>query len=308
MRNAFLGIDTSCYRTSAALYFEDGSFKSVRRLLDTPSGSLGLRQSDAVFMHIKNLPEILSELFSEKVSLKAVGVSVSPTEEEGSYMPVFLSGIMSAVSVSSALNIPIYRFSHQMGHIRAALIGKEIPSFPFLAFHISGGTTECVEVNEGFKCHKLASSLDLKAGQAIDRIGVKMGFPFPAGAYLEKEAQKSSREFKIKPYMKNGCPSLSGLQNKAEKMINEGESNADTARFVFQFIGQAVCEMRKSFPSYKTVVYSGGVTENSIIREMLSGFGSIFADDGLSGDNAVGIAALAGDEYGKNTYLGNTTE
>ncbi len=308
MRNAFLGIDTSCYRTSAALVFEDGEFRSVRKLLETETGSIGLRQSDAVFMHIKNLPEILSELFFEEVSLKAVGVSVSPTEEEGSYMPVFLAGVASAVSVSSALNIPIYRFSHQMGHIRAALMGKEIPDFPFLAFHISGGTTECVEVNEGFKCHRLASSLDLKAGQAIDRIGVKMGFPFPAGAFLEKEALKSSKDFKIKPYMKDGCPSLSGLQNKAEKMMRDGEENADTARFVFQFIGSAVSEMRKNFLNYKTVVYSGGVTENSIIREMLKEKGSIFADGELSGDNAVGIAALAGDEYGKNTYLGNTTE
>ena len=308
MRNAFLGIDTSCYRTSVALYFEDGSFRSVRKLLETPEGSLGLRQSDAVFMHIKNLPELFSELFSEDVSLKAVGVSVSPTEETGSYMPVFLAGITSAVSVSSALNVPIYRFSHQMGHIRAALVGKKIPLFPFLAFHVSGGTTECVEVNEGFKCKPLASSLDLKAGQAIDRIGVKMGYPFPAGAYLEREALKSSRNFKIKPYMKNGCPSLSGLQNQAEKMIKEGETNADTARFVFQFIGQAVMEMRNSFPSYETVIYSGGVTENSIIRKMLSSEGSFFADDGLSGDNAVGIAALAGDEYGKIAYLGNTTE
>lgn len=308
MRNAFLGIDTSCYRTSAALVFDDGTYQSSRKLLETPKGSIGLRQSDALFMHTRDLPAILGGLSFDGVNLRAVGVSVSPTEEEGSYMPVFLAGVSAASAAAMALNVPLYRFSHQMGHIRAALMDREVPEFPFLAFHISGGTTECVEVGEGFKCRRLAASLDLKAGQAIDRIGVKMGLSFPAGAELEKLALKSNRSFRIKPFMKGGCPSLSGLQNQCEKMMAEGEPDEDTARYLFCYIGTVIREMRNFFPKYETVVYSGGVSENSIIREMLAEKGSIFAPSGLSGDNAVGIAALAGDEYGKNAGNGNTTE
>lgn len=308
MKKAFLGIDTSCYRTSAALYFEDGSYKSLRRLLKTPEGSLGLRQSDAVFMHIKELPSVLEELFSEKVELLAVGVSVSPTEEEGSYMPVFFSGMLSASSIASSLNIPLYKFSHQQGHIRAALVGNEKPEFPFLAFHISGGTTECLEVSENFICRPLSKSLDLKAGQAIDRIGVKMGYPFPSGAYLEEIAEKSDKTFKIKPFIKNGCPSLSGVQNQCEKMLSENQPREDIAKYLFSYIGSVILEMRKYYPEYKEIVYSGGVSENKIIREMLKEEGAVFSENGLSGDNAVGIAALAGDLYGKNTNNGCPTE
>lgn len=297
MKNAFLGIDTSLYRTSVALYFEDGSYLSKRRLLKTPTGELGLRQSDALFQHISTFPEIISEIDFSEVNIKAIGVSATPTEEEKSYMPVFLAGIMVATSLSKAMNVPLYRFSHQQGHIRAAMIGQDVRP-PFYAFHISGGTTQCVKVDESFKCSPVLKSSDLKAGQAIDRLGVMLGFSFPAGQMLDELSLKSEASFKIKPSVKNGNPSFSGLQNKFEKMLENGETREDTAKFVFSYIAAAVGAMCEEIGERETFVFSGGVSANTTIRKLLGGKGRFFSEKELCGDNAVGVAALACDFYG----------
>ena len=297
MKDAFLGIDTSCYRTSAALFFNDGSYISNRKLLETKEGSLGLRQSEALFMHIRDLSDILRELNLSQYNIKAVGVSEKPTEEEGSYMPVFLAGIMAAEAISQSLGVPLYKFTHQQGHIRAALIENEEINPPFYAFHISGGTTECVHVDKNFSCKPILKTSDLKAGQAIDRLGVLLGLKFPAGAELDELSKKSHKTYKIKPSIKNGCPSFSGLQNKFENMLSSGESGEDTAKFVFTYITEAIKAMIKEIGEENTFVFSGGVSANSVLRDILGGKGRIFSKIELSGDNAVGVAALTFDNY-----------
>ncbi len=81
-----------------------------------------MKQSDAVFQHIKQLPQLLERLFGQcQMSVAGVGVSVTPRRSEGSYMPCFLVGSAVASSISSALSVPKYEFSHQEGHIMAAL-------------------------------------------------------------------------------------------------------------------------------------------------------------------------------------------
>lgn len=297
MRDAFLGIDTSCYRTSAALFFPDGSYVSSRKLLETKEGSLGLRQSEALFMHIRDLSGILKELNLSDYNIKAVGVSEKPTEEDGSYMPVFLAGVMAAEAISQSLGVPLYRFTHQQGHIRAALIENQKVKPPFYAFHISGGTTECVRVNNKFSCKPILKTSDLKAGQAIDRLGVLLGLRFPAGAELDELSKKSDRTYKIKPSIKDGSPSFSGLQNKFEKMLSSGESGEDTAKYVFTYVAESIKAMIKEIGEENTFIFSGGVSANSLLRDILGGKGRIFSKTELSGDNAVGIAALTFDNY-----------
>ena len=56
-----LGLDTSNYTTSAAIW-QDGAIHQVKRLLPVKPGELGLRQSDAVFHHVRQLPDIVEEL------------------------------------------------------------------------------------------------------------------------------------------------------------------------------------------------------------------------------------------------------
>ncbi len=300
----FLGIDTSNYTTSFAFY--DGeSIVQNKKLLPVKEGERGIRQSDAVFHHTKAYPQLLKELLNKTGNnIEAVGVSVTPTTENGSYMPCFLVGEGVATAVSSSLGVPVYKFSHQQGHIAAALYssGKtELMKEQFLAFHVSGGTTDLVLCRPDgvfFKTTPVASSSDLKAGQAVDRIGVKMGLSFPAGKELEKLALKSEKDYKNKIRLKDGFCSLSGLENKCLKMLSDGESKEDTAKFLLSYIADAVSEMT-SFALEKNgnipVVFAGGVMSNTIIRKKVeSRFNAFFAEPDFSCDNAAGVAYLAG--------------
>lgn len=301
-----LGIDTSNYTSSAALFdSESGEIIQSRQLLPVKEGELGLRQSDAVFQHILLLPEMIKNVFSESSKkIDRIGVSVSPRDEKGSYMPCFNTGKAIAESIAAVNGVPLFHFSHQAGHIAAALYssGKtELFTQEIIAFHVSGGTTEAVKVTPDskkvFSAEMLSFSLDLKAGQAIDRVGKLLGLPFPAGMMLDKLSLESDRKYKIKPYMKDGCCSLSGLQNKCEKMLADNEKKEDIAKYCIDFISQALYEMtaciRDKYPDLP-LLYSGGVMSNTLIRKRFSEeFGAVFAAPGFSSDNAAGTAVLA---------------
>ncbi|MBQ5884422.1 MAG: peptidase M22, partial [Clostridia bacterium] len=229
--------------------------------------------------------------------------------EKGSYMPCFLVGESVATSLSSALKVPLFKFSHQQGHIAAALYSAnktELFNSKFIAFHVSGGTTDavlCEAENNTLKITPVASSNDLKAGQAVDRIGVKMGLLFPCGKELEKLALKSEKIYKNKIKLYVGDFSLSGLENKCLKMLENGESKEDTAKFLLTYIADTLSEMVKNiFSEYGELplVFAGGVMSNSIIREIItSRFSAFFAEPEFSCDNAAGIAVLTKLNYEK---------
>lgn len=300
-----LGIDTSNYTTSAALY--DSVSRRVyekRRLLKVKPGELGLRQSDAVFQHTVALPQLLGELFAETgLTPDAVAVSTAPREEEGSYMPCFLVGKGTAESLGAAFARPVAYFSHQAGHIAAALFSAGRLDWldrTFLAFHVSGGTTEAVKVTPDperiLRAERVAESLDLKAGQAIDRVGVTLGLPFPAGPALDALSRESEKTYRVKPFLRDGNCSLSGVQNRCEQMKAAGEADRDIARYCVESVcaalrgmTRALCEKYPGLP----LLYSGGVMSNSLIRERFTEeFGAVFAAPGYSSDNAVGVAVL----------------
>ena len=301
-----LGIDTNNYTTSVAIYDDiNNTVISCKKLLPVKEGEKGIRQSDAVFHHTVQLPQLINDLtnkFNGKIS--SVGVSVKPCNEEGSYMPCFLTGISTAQAVSSFMNIPLYKFSHQDGHIAAALysadkldlIGEE-----FFAFHISGGTSQVLKVSPFDKYYNtkiISDSLDLKAGQAIDRVGVMLGLAFPCGPELEKLALKSSLPLKkVKVFRRDGKFSLSGVENKCKKMFDDGEKPEDIAFYCINYIRSAlddtVKEIIEKFGEFP-LVFSGGVMSNSIIRnDFISRYNAYFAEPQYSSDNACGIAILS---------------
>lgn len=302
----FLGIDTSNYTTSCAVYDSDTvSFINKKKLLPVKSGDRGLRQSDAVFHHTVQLPEVLGEIDFESIgNLSAVGVSYAPTTEEGSYMPCFLSGVAVGEAVSRTNSIPLFRFSHQQGHIAAVLASsgnEKLLSQPFYAFHISGGTTDLLLVKPDKKkiidVSLVAHSLDLKAGQAVDRVGVMLGLDFPCGAQLDRLSQGSDREFKIKASLKGADCSLSGIENKCRKMLDSNEKREDIAKFCILSIITNIEAMliKVSENSDKLpVVFCGGVSSNSLMQKLFrEKYSAVFASPEFSCDNAVGTAYLA---------------
>ncbi len=298
----YLGIDTSNYTTSCAIFDTETNVVTQRKkLLPVKPGELGLRQSDAVFHHTVQLPELLKDLFWDfDGKISAVGVSEVPVRLEGSYMPCFLPGVSAATAVACADGIDLYKYSHQQGHLMAALYSagkQDLYGREFLAFHVSGGTTQLLHVKGDLETTLIASSLDLKAGQAVDRVGVMLGFPFPAGKFVDELACKSGKKYKFNIKLNNGSCNLSGLQNKCMKMFESGEPKEDICRYCVDYIlftleKMMLCALEKygNLP----VVFSGGVMSNSIIKKYFTEkYGAYFAEPEFSSDNAAGIAILA---------------
>ena len=312
MTECFVGIDTSNYTTSAAICTKDGEVVANLKLpLPVKAGECGLRQSDAVFAHIKNLPILMQGLAEslQGVNPVAIGVSATPRPLEGSYMPCFLSGIAAAQSFAAAAHIPLLRFSHQEGHIMAAAYSAGamhlLNTERFAAFHVSGGTTEVLLATphqNGFDIELFAATADINAGQAIDRIGVMLGLDFPCGKELEKLAEKNTKKIpKSRISVKDGCCNLSGLENMAAKLWQESGDAALVAAFTLQFIGDTLVAMTQELdariPSLP-IVYAGGVMSNRYLQARLGERkNTYFAEPQFSADNAAGIALLCRKQF-----------
>lgn len=310
--SAVLGLDTSNYTTSAAIW-DGGDVTQVKRLLPVRAGERGLRQSDAVFHHVRQLPELLEELRRRSAApLCGVAASDRPQQTEGSYMPCFLVGAGAARELAAAARLPLRFFTHQQGHVAAALYGAGCLDWldrEFLAFHVSGGTTDALLVRpdaEGLpSCETAAHSLDLKAGQLIDRIGVLLGLPFPAGPALEELAKEARGEYAPRPSMQGADCHLSGVENQCRAMLEKGGPPAETALFCLRSVEAALRAMTRAlldrFPG-RPFLYAGGVMSNRLIRAALeTEFGGRFAPPAFSADNAAGIALLGGRAFGKDT-------
>ena len=302
----YLGIDTSNYTTSTALYnSETNEIKQSKKVLPVKKGELGLRQSDAVFHHTQQLSHLFTELMdgvNEEIS--AIAVSSKPRPIEGSYMPCFTVGLNSAQMLATALNVPLYTFSHQEGHIAAALYSADSVDLfdkEFLAFHVSGGTTEGLLVkpndNCGFDIEIVAQTLDLNAGQAVDRVGLMMDLQFPCGKELEKLAINCKDNIKVKPCLKGADCCLSGVENVCKKHLKDGKSKEYVSAYCLKFVEETIYQMtNKLLETYGDlpVVYAGGVMSNSIIQSNLkSKLNCVFAQPEFSCDNSAGIAYLA---------------
>lgn len=301
-----LGIDTSNYTTSAALWQDvPSSMNTASQLLNVQPGSLGLRQSEAVFQHTKALNAVLDRVLTNAPGpVDAIGVSVSPRSENDSYMPCFLVGRMAAHAIGSALSVPVVETSHQAGHIAAAAFGAgrtDLLNSRFLAFHFSGGTTDAVlaEPTADHMLHitHVAGSLDLKAGQAIDRVGGMLGLAFPAGKELDKLALQGMAPLKPKPVMRDADCSLSGIENQCRQLLQKGARAQDVARYCIECVGAAAAGMTQALLARYgdlPVLYAGGVMSNNLLQQQLSRrFGGIFAPPAFSSDNAAGVAVLA---------------
>jgi N6-L-threonylcarbamoyladenine synthase len=237
-------------------------------------------------------------------SVSVVGVSTRPRNLDGSYMPCFLVGTAVAESIAAIEGIEIKHFSHQCGHVMAALYSSGrrdlLDGREFCAFHVSGGTTEMLKVravDSGFSAELIGGTADLNAGQVIDRIGVMMGLPFPAGPHIEALALKNDAVIpKKRPKLSGFEVNLSGLENMAERMYKETGNERLVSAFVLDYVGEALSLLAEKYEDAfgkSEFVFAGGVMSNSIIKSKLaSRFSASFAEPAFSADNAVGIAAL----------------
>ena len=321
MERLFLGIDTSNYTSSASLYSSSaGVIANIKVPLPVEEGKRGLRQSDAVFSHIKNAPSVAEKMrqyFSSiDGELVAVGYSASPRREPGSYMPCFLVGEAIARFVASTHDVPAYPLSHQEGHVAAAaysacgVSGIDLGSFfgsPFLSFHVSGGTFDLLLVEPDteriISVRRVGGTRDACAGQIIDRTGVRMGIGFPCGAEMDRLACGFDGVIKHDRICVDGLEcNVSGLENKAEELITDGSDPAEVSAYVLEHISRTVRRMtenaKKKFGEIP-VLYAGGVMSSRFIKSRLDDLG-LFASPEFSSDNSAGIAVLASLLYAKD--------
>lgn len=305
-----LGIDTSCYTSSLACVSLEGEVLLNKQvLLELADGTRGLQQSKAIFNHLKNLPSITSELKStiDKPELVAVCSSVKPRPQKDSYMPVFVLSQSLGQIIANINNVPYYESTHQENHIMSGLYSLGgFKAKHFLVVHLSGGTTELLDVrvhNHGFDIDMIGSSLDLHAGQFVDRIGVSLGLPFPSGPHLEELANNELESYDIKYYVKDLNISFSGPETHIQRQIVKGLDSRKIARGVYisliKTLGKwLINAVKKGYP--RDVLLVGGVSSSRIIREGLradseiknEGLSLYFADPQLSKDNALGTALI----------------
>ena len=310
-----IGFDTSCYTTSVAVVDVLGNvITSQRKLLPVESGQRGLRQSEAVFAHVRQMPDLMALVGKTLTGFNvcAVAASAKPRDSAESYMPVFLVGLGHAQTLANVLGVSCEQVTHQRGHIAAGEIGNPAMDERFFALHLSGGTTELLDVTQkGIAV--LGSSLDLHAGQFVDRIGVALGLGFPAGPQLEQLAltARETVASALPASLANGdldCH-FSGAETKCRQWIASGAlPPASIAAEVFDLLARTVARMLYAAAKQTGVSQAllvGGVTSSSLLRALipkrLGKLGSTldirFGKPEYSADNAAGVALLGMRRY-----------
>ncbi|MGL5313510.1 MAG: O-sialoglycoprotein endopeptidase [Peptostreptococcaceae bacterium] len=318
--NIIIGIDTSCYTTSiAAISLGKKVILNEKIMLEVKENLKGLRQSEAVFQHVNNLGAISDKIndLIKNYDIKGICVSTRPRPIENSYMPVFNVGYNFAKMASSMIKCPLYETTHQENHIEASLLTNQIKNKEkFLSVHMSGGTTEIllVQKNEDcseskFKIEIVGGTKDISFGQLIDRVGVRLGYQFPAGKYIDQNAINCEMKLAqgLKTSVKEGYMNLSGLENQVNKLIDT-ESKEYISKLVLDAVVRnmykSILHVSKVY-NINEVVFAGGVSASKYISKELSlrlkknRINAYFTKPEYSTDNGVGCAII-----GVNKFLG----
>ncbi len=304
-----LGVDTSNYTTSVSVVDLSGNIVFDKRIiLDVKEGNRGLRQSEAVYEHVRNLPLITSEM--DKFPISAVCASSRPRDVDGSFMPCFLVGKNFAKAFSDILHVPYFETTHQEGHIASALYGNDMDtSGDFLFVHMSGGTTEillCRKEGSSFKSRIIGGTTDISAGQFVDRTGVLLGMKFPAGAHMDEEYD-GNKDYTLPTSVKGSYMSFAGVETKISSLINKGEITREAAvSAVFRCVGRSIARsVENAAKEYdiNNILIGGGVASSENIRELIRQEVSFkrkifYAKGKLSSDNAVGVALIGYEKCG----------
>ncbi|MBQ8682231.1 MAG: O-sialoglycoprotein endopeptidase [Selenomonadales bacterium] len=316
----YVGIDTSCYTTSVAIIDEAGDrIADNRRILSVKEGKRGLAQSEMVFQHMRNLPELWEGALGSisGIRIAGIGVSTMPRRAEGSYMPAFLAGHGYARVLSAALDVPIYGISHQEGHIYAGLWScRQLASDDFLAMHVSGGTTELVRVRRDGDIIRsvelLGGSCDLHGGQFVDRIGVALGLSFPTGKKLEELAKSGHDDAVELPVSVRGLTvSFAGPESHAQRLMTKPYDKAAMAAGVEECIAKTLARLLRNAvqeTGCRDILMVGGVMSNTYIRNYLKVYFAKkrihaklhYPEAVYSPDNAMGAAYAAWLMRGEN--------
>ena len=319
----FLGIETSCDETAAAIVKEknDGTGEILSNIvssqIEVHKEFGGIVPELAARAHVEKIEFII------KKAIKESGLNINDLDgvaaTAGPGLVVCLTvGLNIGKAIAGSLSKPFIAVNHLEGHALSPKIIKKI-EFPYLLLLISGGHTQFLEVNGVNKYKRLGTTIDDALGEAFDKTAKLLGIEFPGGPTIEKWAKKGNKNyFKLpKPILKKGGCNLSfaGLKTAvlrtSKKLKNEKEKCHLAASFqetVNKILNEKTKIAMKEFLKNKknktnTFVIAGGVASNLTIRDNLiklakeKNFVSVFPPLNLCSDNAAMIAWVGIERY-----------
>ena len=319
----FLGIETSCDETAAAVVKEntDGTGEILSNIvssqIDEHREFGGVVPEIAARAHVEKIEFIVQKAIKESnlnlENLDGIAATAGP-----GLIVCLTVGLNTGKAIAGSLNKPFIAVNHLEGHALSPKINNKI-EFPYLLLLISGGHTQFLEVNGVNNYRRLGTTIDDALGEAFDKTAKLLGIEFPGGPKIEEWAKKGDGDyFKLpKPILKKGgCNlSFSGLKTAvlrtSKKLKNEKEKYHLAASFqktINEILYEKTKIAMKEFLKNKknkqnTFVIAGGVAANLSIRENLSklakekNFTSIFPPINLCSDNAAMIAWTGIERY-----------
>jgi N6-L-threonylcarbamoyladenine synthase len=283
----FLGIETSCDETAAAVFTEEprvlSSVIASQTELHMPFG--GVVPEVAARAHLERLLPVIDE------ALRQAGITLSQINAVAVHhtpglVGALLVGVTAAKMLALALDVPLIGVNHIQAHIYSCRLAAGRDIFPCVGFVVSGGHTALFDCRGPLEMKLLGATLDDAAGEAFDKVASILGLGFPGGPAVEREAATGDpkalsfpRSFLNEERLDF---SFSGIktavlyatfgQGKVSGPLPEGRRRADLAASFQQAVVDVLVEKARQAmqrTSNKRLAVGGGVAANRALRASL---------------------------------------
>jgi len=311
-----LGIETSCDETAAALLDNGRILVSAVYSQMEHSRFGGVVPEIASRAHLEKVDRLTAAVMKD-ASLPLSGIGLIAVTDSPGLAGALLVGVSFALGLHVRTAIPVTGINHLEGHICAVFLSHPEIELPFLALVVSGGHTAIYRVDNVGKYSCLGQTVDDAAGEAFDKVGKMLGFPYPAGKAIEAEALLAGAgSGPVFPVARLAGPSLdfsfSGLKTAVKYFI--AEKGADYARgerpLICRAFQEAVvnslvnnCAAAADQTGIKRIALVGGVACNSRLREAMVqrlGGSVYFPPPSLCVDNGAMIACAGAKRFKLN--------
>jgi N6-L-threonylcarbamoyladenine synthase len=285
MAVTILAIESSCDDTSAAVIKDGYVLSNLIANQDIHKSYGGVVPELASRAHQANIVPVTQQAVS-RAGITVEDVDAVAFTRGPGLLGSLLVGTSFAKGFALARKIPLIEVNHLHAHVMAHFIpgkdkGNRIPSFPFLCLLVSGGHTRILIMRDHYDMEMIGNTIDDAAGEAFDKCGKVMGFPYPAGPLIDKLAKEGNRHaFNFaKPVIKGLDFSFSGLKTSFLYFLRDrlkeepdfiGNHKADLcASLQNVIINILISKIVKA--SHETGIteigIAGGVSANSGLRE-----------------------------------------
>jgi len=279
-----LGIETSCDDTSAAILENEDSIRanivSSQDSIHKPFG--GIVPELASRRHMECITLVVDKALCEAdISLDDIDL-VSVTQGPG-LIGSLLVGFSYAKALSYTLDKPFVGVDHMTGHILSAFLETDVPTFPYIALIVSGGTTALYQA-DGFMDYKLLGrTRDDAAGEAYDKVARLLKLGYPGGPVISRKASGGNPTALNFPraWLEEGSLdfSFSGLKTAVMNHYNRSRVKNDflDINAICASFQEAVVDVlvEKTISAAKQrgldkIVLGGGVSANGRLREQMN--------------------------------------